>query len=325
MHLHEDYGGIESSQLLDMLSNYLCSLKPPAPIASDPGLTANYQQNISDALKVLSQLAAGLDINVKFTGIRDMEFTQECIIFDVLNINLVHGWVVDPQDVAEKVIKKYSYNQLLERLVEMNTLITSQVKEENGNQDGEDFEIATKAAQLLPTMAEKERTIVEEGLAIQDFLERNSTQLTYHGIVLLHQGLKEGELCVFFRNNHFSVLHKNKGSLYLLVTDVGYQNTPVVWEKLDQINGDSILTTYKFITYQKSEPPPIEPDLANTLIQEENDFLLAQQLQEEIRKKAEQRVRSSISKSAPPGPSQHLAAPPSGKQPSGIQQSCSIW
>jgi len=62
------------------------------------------------------------------------------------------------------------------------------VKEENGNQDGEDFEIATKAAQLLPTMAEKERTIVEEGLAIQDFLERNSTQLTYHGIVLLHQG-----------------------------------------------------------------------------------------------------------------------------------------
>jgi hypothetical protein len=40
---------------------------------------------------------------------------------------------------------------------------------------------------------------------------------------------------VFFRNNHFSVLHKHNGSLFLLVTDVGYQDTPVVWEKLDQV------------------------------------------------------------------------------------------
>jgi hypothetical protein len=48
-------------------------------------------------------------------------------------------------------------------------------------------------------------------------------------------GLREGEFCVFFRNNHFSVLHKHNGSLFLLVTDVGYQGTPVVWEKLDQV------------------------------------------------------------------------------------------
>jgi hypothetical protein len=37
-------------------------------IAADKGLLANYKQNVSDALKVLPKLSAGLDINVKFTG-----------------------------------------------------------------------------------------------------------------------------------------------------------------------------------------------------------------------------------------------------------------
>jgi hypothetical protein len=44
-----------------------CRLVQPL-IAADKGLLANYKQNVSDALKVLPKLSAGLDINVKFTG-----------------------------------------------------------------------------------------------------------------------------------------------------------------------------------------------------------------------------------------------------------------
>jgi hypothetical protein len=90
--VHEDYGGINNSDLLTMLSDHLSSLKPPVPrpiclyllfccfnkahlfrspqppIAADKGLLANYKLNVSDALNVLPKLSAGLDINVKFTG-----------------------------------------------------------------------------------------------------------------------------------------------------------------------------------------------------------------------------------------------------------------
>ena len=47
---------------------------------------------------VLPKLQTGLDVNVKFTGVRDFEYTPECIIFDLLRVSLFHGWLVDPQE-----------------------------------------------------------------------------------------------------------------------------------------------------------------------------------------------------------------------------------
>lgn len=82
----------------------------------------------------------------------------------------------------------------------------------------------------------------------------------------LQEGLKERELCVFFRNNHFCTMFKvslicsfffhrldcnrlipvkyflllsflqYEGELYLLATDQGYLNQPdLVWEKLNEV------------------------------------------------------------------------------------------
>ena len=42
-------------------------------------------------------LAQGLDVNVRFRNITDFEFTQECATFDLLDIPLVHGWLVSPE------------------------------------------------------------------------------------------------------------------------------------------------------------------------------------------------------------------------------------
>ena len=38
-----------------------------------------------------------MDVNVRFTGIDAFEFTDEVAIFDLLGMQLVHGWLVDPQ------------------------------------------------------------------------------------------------------------------------------------------------------------------------------------------------------------------------------------
>ncbi|KAI4327029.1 hypothetical protein L6164_019534 [Bauhinia variegata] len=87
----------------------------------------------------------------------------------------------------------------------------------------------------------------QQGESIRSFLRNNASQLTFYGLFCLQDGLKERELCVFFRNNHFSTMFKFEGELYLLATDQGYINQPdLVWEKLNEVNGDTLFMTGNF-------------------------------------------------------------------------------
>ncbi|KAJ4832242.1 hypothetical protein Tsubulata_002005, partial [Turnera subulata] len=86
-----------------------------------------------------------------------------------------------------------------------------------------------------------------QGELIRNFLKNSASQLTFYGLFCLQDGLKERELCVFFRNNHFSTMFKYDGELYLLATDQGYINQPdLVWEKLNEVNGDTLFMTGNF-------------------------------------------------------------------------------
>ncbi|TQE10131.1 hypothetical protein C1H46_004301 [Malus baccata] len=86
-----------------------------------------------------------------------------------------------------------------------------------------------------------------KGELIRTFLKNNASQLTFYGLFCLQEGLKERELCVFFRNNHFSTLFKFNSELYLLATDQGYINQPdLVWEKLNEVNGNTLFMTGNF-------------------------------------------------------------------------------
>ena len=59
--------------------------------------------------------------------------------------------------------------------------------------------------------------------------------------------MKDGQLAVFFRNNHFSTMVKEGGSLYLLVTDLGFlDQKDVVWETLDSVQGDTVFVDEQF-------------------------------------------------------------------------------
>ncbi|XP_024004511.1 ubiquitin carboxyl-terminal hydrolase MINDY-1 [Eutrema salsugineum] len=87
----------------------------------------------------------------------------------------------------------------------------------------------------------------EDGKLIKNFLSNNLSQLTDIGIYYLQEELIEGELCVFFRNNHFYTMLKHDNALYTLVTDEGYLNErDVVWEKLYQVSGDSVFVNGEF-------------------------------------------------------------------------------
>ncbi|KAI8781181.1 protein FAM63A isoform X2 [Biomphalaria glabrata] len=139
---------------------------------------ANYEQNMQDAMSVMHKLQTGLDVNVKFTGVADFEYTPELIIFDLLEISLYHGWLVDPQDSETvKIVNQDSYNQLVEKIIFL--------KHADNQED------------------------VTQALIAEQFLDRTASQLTYHGLCELASVVKENEPCVFFRNNHFSTLYKH--------------------------------------------------------------------------------------------------------------------
>ena len=95
-------------------------------------------------------------------------------------------------------------------------------------------------------------TLSRESTTIQNFLSKTASQLTMTGLFKLHEDVRNNELCVFFRNNHFSTLLKRDGKIFLLLTDLGFeQQRNFVWEVLDGIDGDTTLATSKF----KKAPP----------------------------------------------------------------------
>ncbi|CAN8308305.1 unnamed protein product [Cochlearia groenlandica] len=455
----------------------------------EEGYIKNQQQNIADAIDLLPRLTTGIDVNIKFRRIDDFEFTPECAIFDLLDIPLYHGWIVDPQDVeAANAIGSKSYNALMGELVALETHNVEAPGDQNPGEDSVDFAAATTAALGVPSpclsktrsfeesppaaaelrrkrkgdleeetellqalqlsqgqgidsapntqgdsttnldsaftfsdanqtsnhaenicnleqfkseddkssendtnmievvdiptsttvksgdldhdqshskesgnetgrdadnVNDNERAIVdvtssetllestksecssenllksdaisansdlscrsqhddvrdaltspvstdepmyegeecvntvppvcpdkepvyegesllgkkaeknvgdcssegkatdgltaEEGELIKNFMKNSASQLTFCGLFRLQEGLKERELCVFFRNNHFCTMFKYEGELYLLATDQGYLNQPdLVWEKLNEVNGDTAFMTSTF-------------------------------------------------------------------------------
>ncbi|XP_062229809.1 uncharacterized protein LOC133927378 [Phragmites australis] len=90
---------------------------------------------------------------------------------------------------------------------------------------------------------------------IDNFLQNTANQLTVYGLFCLQEGLNERELCVFFRNNHFNTMFKYNGSLYLLATDQGFiSQTDLVWQKLDEVNGDGVFLTSNFTPFKAETP-----------------------------------------------------------------------
>ncbi|KAB1260540.1 Ubiquitin carboxyl-terminal hydrolase MINDY-1 [Camelus dromedarius] len=128
-------------------------------------------------------------------------------------------------------------------------------------------------------------SLVTEGLIAEQFLETTAAQLTYHGLCELTAAAKEGELSVFFRNNHFSTMTKHKSHLYLLVTDQGFlQEEQVVWESLHNVDGDSCFCDSDFhLSHSLGKGPGAESASGSPEKQRQvdQDYLIALSLQQQ--------------------------------------------
>ena len=55
-------------------------------------------------------------------------------------------------------------------------------------------------------------------MAIEHFLNETASQLSDHGVRKLKEKMQEGDLAIFFRNNHFMTLTRHGDQLYTLAT-----------------------------------------------------------------------------------------------------------
>ncbi|KAI3687500.1 hypothetical protein L1987_81197 [Smallanthus sonchifolius] len=150
LNLSSDVAEVSQEKLLSLVAERLIDSNSNVN-NKDAGYIENQEQNISDAIDLLPRLTTGIDVNLKFTRIDDFEFTRECAIFDLLDIPLYHGWIVDPQDsdTADSIGLK-SYNTLMGELVALETQNQeSDVK--NSEEDFVDFVAATTASLGVPS------------------------------------------------------------------------------------------------------------------------------------------------------------------------------
>eukprot|EP01032_Pedospumella_encystans_P011814 gene11814-13709_t len=200
---------------------------------------------VESVLNILPKLARGLDLNVIFSGVNKFEFTEEISVFDALGIQLLHGWICDPNDIpASALIGNLSYNHLIFRLVEYKSLSLERKEAEAEDNaaglsiGGESEEPDSNSAKVEPKKDIHE--LRREGALIEKFLADTAGQFTYPGMLALYSTMQDRQFAVFFRNNHFSTMYFYNGQLFTLITDLGYLQEPsVVWELLDHIDGNS--------------------------------------------------------------------------------------
>lgn len=220
--IHADFSHVGYDRLVTLIGDFLMEGNNRQSVP--PAMAANYEQNVFDALEQMPFLQFGFDVNVRFDGIEGFEFTSGMSVFDLFNIRLVHGWLYEASDEqVVAAIGSSTYNELTEKLVELDNMRSG--------------------------AAENTEGIRRYGI-IECFLQESASQLTVEGIQRLRNDLAEHELAIFFRNNHFSVIHKHQGDLYLLVTDQGFlYQKKIVWERLEHVHGATAFTDAEFKLY----------------------------------------------------------------------------
>lgn len=264
---------VSFSELVQMMSNLVFDVNTRVQSdTSNLGQAANLCEQLSSCLDVLPGLNVGLDVNCRFSGPKEFEFTRELEVFDLLDIGLYHGWVVSMQDErAFNAFGHLSYNQVVERLIAleeaqqfvMNTSTKETTEAQHVQQDPEDITVGdvqeTETQEMTVGDEQETRTqemikVIEDSMPIKEFMDSFASQLSYEGLLTLHTAVRERELAVFYRNSHFSVMLKYDGKLYLLCTDIAFANSNLVWERLDEVDGDTFYCDANFIMNVASNP-----------------------------------------------------------------------
>ncbi|KAI5480015.1 hypothetical protein MNV49_001980 [Pseudohyphozyma bogoriensis] len=304
---------VSYSYLSALLADYLLRLTAALPY-SEP-------LDIEAVLSILPSTRYGLNLNPRFGGVdgfrSDSSASGELTLFQVTKVPLVHGWVVDPQEgeTWDLMVEKVGdFDSAMEHIVAGDV-----ISEGTGVDESTTEEDIVKAVSKRSQWTAEEEKKVGEAHLIRQFLDSTRTQLTYHGLFLLSTHLAPSSLSAFFRNSHLGVIYRRPTlpagqgggpELFTLVTDSSFANEPeVVWESLEDVDGsasdfyDGCLRVSHprggdFVgRAQRRRETPMEEQREWERAQdqelpqpgEDADFALAQQLQQEEHRHAQER------------------------------------
>ncbi|KAL0576089.1 hypothetical protein V5O48_005888 [Marasmius crinis-equi] len=251
--------------------------------------------DISAALSIMPITQRGMDLNPLFTGsrlFRPEGHGGELKLFEQVGIDLVHGWIVDPESVEAKVLSKTEdYDSAVVLIADADHITKGQLVVE-------DEDLPQAGSSKAPNnWSDEERAKVEDAIVVRQFIDSTKSQMTYHGLFNLATVVKPGSLVALYRNLHLSVLYKRPGedeSLYTLVTDQVFLHEPsIVWERLEDVDGG--WSTFVDSNFIKSSPAggdfagrtaeealrAAEMEVGNFMVSEPGDLDLARQLQAE--------------------------------------------
>ncbi|KAI8323676.1 hypothetical protein GQ54DRAFT_239460, partial [Martensiomyces pterosporus] len=181
-------------------------------------------------------------------------------LFKAFNVDLVHGWVVDPE--SERYLSSVLLNDC-----------------RNSYEGAVEFIFAADELSHGQVLSTDQQQTVYNAIALNEWLDCNATQLTEFGLRMLGTMLPSNHLCVLFRNNHFSTLFKRApGELFILCTDAGVAGDDrIVWESLRDVHQ----MTSEFLDSRGDFVQEAAPHTTTDSSQIDEDYALALSLQEE--------------------------------------------
>jgi len=226
----EGVASISSQDLVAKIMNLVVDLHVGSHVAND-ARCAEIQHGVDVAMEVLPSFKYGLELDCRFSGPSSFEERRELAVFELLEVSILHAWVVSPFDKeAHAVVSPHSYNELRQRLADL-----EEVKQRLDSEGATDRGL--EADELQTLLADVQ--VIEDVDVIRNFLDRSASQLTYEGIIQLHEVMGDRELAIFFRNSVFEVMLRHKDELFLLCMDPSFLDTPVVWERLAAVDSDT--------------------------------------------------------------------------------------
>ncbi|KAJ7266567.1 hypothetical protein C8J57DRAFT_1132345 [Mycena rebaudengoi] len=258
--------------------------------------------DISAALSIMPLTQKGMDLNPLFTGATSFRPAGDggaLKLFEQAGIQLVHGWLVDPDSAEAEAILSVAqdYDTAVTYIVDADHTAHGQLVIDESRE-------AVAGPSRTDNWTPAERAKIEGAMVVRQFLDSTQSQLTYHGLFHLATTLPPGALVALFRNSHLAVLHKSAKpddtSLYALVTDnVFLHEASVVWERLEDVDGG--WSTFVDANFVKASPAggdfagqtaedalrAAEFEAGQFVPHDPGDHLLAQQIQAEEDKHAQ--------------------------------------
>uniref|UniRef100_A0A7S4D6C0 MINDY deubiquitinase domain-containing protein n=1 Tax=Heterosigma akashiwo TaxID=2829 RepID=A0A7S4D6C0_HETAK len=200
--------------------------------------------------------------------INNKKMTNDAVNDTQSSAGMMDGFIQNPALIPDTQLGEKEKRNSSGGLIEVPGIDDILMHQQDGSQ-------TTPLSRRMPSQRTQD---LVDGAIIDRFMNNTSSQLTYFGLSELHGQLRERQFCVFFRNNHFCTLFKNEEKLYLLVTDLGYQHEyDVVWERFDEIDGDTEYVNGNFRKIQRRvEDTP--GSLPEHIV--DPDYLMAMQLQQ---------------------------------------------